>query len=78
MFNLVLCMAVAFLVMQNAAHQPSVLWHQPTGSFKMELWALRTAWTSTKSSYSSELNALHYYLRSAEALKLESVLIQNL
>lgn len=33
------------------------------------MWALRTAWTSTKRFYSSELNALCYYLisRSTQA-----------
>lgn len=35
----------------------------------MELWALRSAWTLTKSFYSSGLNALNYYLisRSTQA-----------
>lgn len=63
------CWLVNQCVIQHTLCQSSNFWHQLPVSFKMELWALRSAWTSTKSFYSSELNALHYYLisRSTQA-----------
>lgn len=71
MFNLVPYVAVVLLinVSYSIQHTSSNLWHQLPVSFKIKLWALRSAWTLTKSFYSSELNALHYYLisRSTQA-----------
>lgn len=63
------CWFVNPCVMQHTSCQFSNLWHQLPVNFKIELWALRSAWTLTKSSYSSELSALHYYLlrRSTQA-----------
>lgn len=63
------CWFVNQCVIQHPSCQPCNLWHQLPVSFKIELWALRSAWTLTKSFHSSELNALHYYLisRSTQA-----------
>lgn len=63
------CWFVNQCVIQHTSCQSSNLWHQLPVSFKIELWALRSAWTLTKSFSSSELNALHYYLisRSTQA-----------
>lgn len=63
------CWFVNWCVTQCTSCQPSNLWYQLPVSITIELWALRSAWTLTKSFYSSELNALHYYLisRSTQA-----------